>query len=150
MNCSRWLTVIKLKRVSPRPRHMDLTPLIDIIFNLLIFFLITAVLSAKGIDLDLPEADSSEKMPPQSIEVLISASGKISINRQQVPWADFKRLLVIEKKAGKTSSRKVILKAEKQTPFRHVVKVLDAARMEGFTNLVIATDNPPVPNDEKK
>lgn len=130
-------------------KSLDLTPLIDIIFNLLIFFLITAVLSAKGMDLDLPEADSSEKMPPRSIEIAITEDGRLMINREELPWEHFEQMLEIERDRGDLDARKVIVKAEKEVPFRLFIKVMDAARMKGFTNLVIATDTSPVEMDEK-
>ncbi len=51
---------------------INLMPLIDIIFNLLIFFMITAAITTKGISLDLPEASTSEKMPSKSWEIVIT------------------------------------------------------------------------------
>jgi biopolymer transport protein ExbD len=76
---------------------VDLTPLIDIIFNLIIFFLITAVITVKGIDLKLPEASTAEKMPAKSWEIIIDENEKIIFNDAEIDETRLKRIFEAER-----------------------------------------------------
>lgn len=120
---------------------IDLTPLIDIIFNLIIFFLITAVITVKGINLDLPEASTSEKIPSKSWEIIIDENEKIIFNDAVIDETRMKRIFEAERnrpEAERVTS--IIVKANKKTTFGTFVRVMDTARQSGFYDLVIATD----------
>ena len=62
---------------------VNLMPLIDIIFNLLIFFMITAAITTKGISIDLPEAKTSEKMPIKSWDIVINENQEILLPQEE-------------------------------------------------------------------
>jgi len=120
---------------------VNLTPLLDVIFNLLIFLLITAAVTVKGINLDLPEASTSQKMPSKSWEIFIDESEKITFNEAVIDESRLKRIFDAER--GKPESERVtsiILKANRRTSFGAFVRIMDTARKYGFYNLVIATD----------
>jgi biopolymer transport protein ExbD len=120
---------------------IDLTPLIDIIFNLIIFFLITAVITVKGIDLKLPEASTAEQLPSKSWEIIIDENERILFNDALIDEARLKRIFEAER-ARPESERitSVIVKANRKTTFGTFVRVMDTARKSGFYDLVIATD----------
>jgi biopolymer transport protein ExbD len=120
---------------------VNLTPLLDVIFNLLIFLLITAAVTVKGINLDLPEASTSSKMPSKSWEIIIDENEKIVFNEAVIDWTRLKRIFDAER--GKPEGERVtsiILKANRKTSFGAFVRIMDTARQYGFYNLVIATD----------
>jgi len=120
---------------------VDLTPLIDIIFNLIIFFLITAVITVKGIDLKLPEASTAEKMPAKSWEIIIDENEKIIFNDAVIDETRLKRIFEAERaKPENERISSIILKANRKTTFGTFVNVMDTARQYGFYDLVIATD----------
>ena len=119
---------------------IDLTPLIDIIFNLIIFFLITASITVKGIDLNLPEASTAEKMPLKSWEIIIDENEMIIFNDAAIDEIRLK--MIFEAERAKPEDERVssiILKANKKTTFGTFVRVMDTARQYGFYDLVIAT-----------
>jgi len=120
---------------------INMTPLIDIIFNLLIFFMIIAAISTKGISLDLPEAESSEKMPSKSWEIIINEHGQIVFNDTVITLPRLNKILSAERvQAEEKRVETIILRANRNVPFGSFVAVMDAARKSGFHDLVIATE----------
>lgn len=116
-------------------------PLIDIIFNLLIFFLITATITVKGINIDLPEAVSSKKLPQKSWEIVIDEGLNITFNNVPITMNKLGDIMKNERILPKNERVSIIiLKANKNIPFGHFVSVMDMARKNNFLNLVIATD----------
>jgi biopolymer transport protein ExbD len=121
---------------------INMMPLIDIIFNLLIFFMITAAISTKGINLDLPEAESSEKLPSKSWEIIIDDQGKIILNDTSITLARLKEILKAKQNSYNAKNEEtIVLKSNRNVPFGLFVKIMDSIRKSGFNNLVIATDN---------
>ena len=119
---------------------VNLTPMIDIIFNLLIFFLIVAVVSQKGMNLDLPDTKNAKKRPKRSLEISVTRDARILFDGQVVSEDRVESLLRAEKaKAKGEGAETILLKADEQAPFGKFVVVMDTARGIGLTNLVIAT-----------
>ncbi len=121
--------------------EINMTPLIDIIFNLLIFFLITAAITVKGIKLDLPEADTSEKMPAKSWEIVIDEQERIIFNNATIDVERLRRIMDAERnRPSEERVTTVIVKASRRASFGKFVSVMDIARQYGFYDLVIATE----------
>jgi len=121
--------------------QINLMPLIDIIFNLLIFFLITAAITTKGIKLDLPKASTSEKLPSRSWEIIIDQKGEIVFNEAVITMDRLESIMRIEKERPRGEKvSDIVLKAHKDVPFGKFVRIMDIARANGLLNLVIATD----------
>jgi len=125
---------------SGRPGDVNLTPMIDIIFNLLIFFLIVAVISQKGMNLTLPKTSTAEKRPEKSLEISVTADERILFDGEEIAENDVEARLRAEKAldAGEKADT-ILLKADEKAPFGKFVMVMDTARKVGLTNLVIAT-----------
>ena len=122
--------------------EINMTPLIDIIFNLLIFFLITAAITVKGIKLDLPEADTSEKMPSKSWEIIIDDQERIVFNDSVIDIKRLEKIMDAEKnRPAEERITTVIVKASRRASFGKFVAVMDIARQYGFYDLVIATES---------
>ncbi len=121
--------------------NINMMPLIDILFNLLIFFLITASISSRGINLELPEAISSEKIPAKSWEIVINAKEQLFLNDTRIDPNKFEKILTGERMRPQTKRvETIILKAHKSVPFGSFISIMDTARNTGFHNLIIATD----------
>ncbi len=119
---------------------VNLTPMIDIIFNLLIFFLIIAVISQKGLNLTLPKTSTAEKRPPKSLEITVTDDRRILFDGEQVPEAQLEQRLRLEMDRVETDrAESIVLKADVDAPFGMFVTVMDTARHVGLKNLVIAT-----------
>lgn len=133
-----------------RSTDVNLTPMIDIIFNLLIFFLITAVVSQKGLSLELPKTSTAEKRPKKTLEITVNKEREILFNGSKVLKDDVERLLRAEKKRiGTDKFDNILLKADKDAPFGLFIVIMDTARKVGLKNLVIATEVKKEESDEK-
>lgn len=134
-----------------RPRARDeldlnLTPLIDVVFLLLIFFMVSTTFERESeIAIALPEAsDSPTQSADNAITITISADGRYFINREEV----VNRKLVTLRRAIQTAAQAItgvpllIINADKATPHQDVIRAMDAVRQLGYANLTFATTRP--------
>jgi biopolymer transport protein TolR len=120
--------------------EVNLTPMIDIIFNLLIFFLIVAVISQKGLNLSLPKSSTAEKRPKHSLEIMVTRDERVLFDGATVPREQLEARLRQERnRAADGKADNIVLKADERAPFGLFVTVMDTARQVGLQNLVIAT-----------
>ena len=130
-------------RASKREElSVNLTPLIDVVFLLLIFFMVSTSFTRESeIVVDLPEA--SNKKPSalvEPIEVMIDAEGLFYVNQRQLVNTQLNTVKhAISKVTEGDSERPLIITADAQTPHQAVVTAMDAARQLGITHLSIAT-----------
>lgn len=120
---------------------INITPLIDIVFLLLIFFMVSTTFKQEfEVGIDLPEASSEARLVNKTIEITINAKGQYFINQQQLvnTQADTLRR-ALAKVAGTERNIPVILSADANTPHQAVITALDAARQLGFSRLTFAT-----------
>lgn len=124
---------------------INLTPLIDVVFLLLIFFMVTTTFTRDTrLTVNLPEADanSSESLPDQ-IEVTVSEAGRFSVdgevlsNSQPGTLGD-----AILQAAQRDRSRPVLLVADAEATHQSVITAMDAIGRAGFSRLSIATRHP--------
>ncbi|MEO1483945.1 MAG: biopolymer transporter ExbD [Myxococcota bacterium] len=128
-------------RVRRSPVEVNLTPLIDIVFILLIFFLITSTfVTNEGIEVDKPSAGSSEELSPSdSIAIGITKEGQY-IHERTIFSKDelIERLKVYkEERAGAT----IIIQGDTAAQLGKVVELMDIARQSGYRDIAIATDS---------
>jgi biopolymer transport protein ExbD len=120
----------------------NLTPLIDIVFLLLVFFMLTAhFVRDEGLPIDLPEAASAVSLEQKEpLEIAISPSGQISIAGEEIT----SRALV-EKVSLLLSSRdekRIVIRGDAGVSLGDSVKVIDAARRAGASGVDIVTEQP--------
>ena len=130
-----------------RPDHrehldINLTPLIDIVFLLLIFFMVSTTFRKEtGLEVDLPEA--SEAVRPterEQLTITIDARGRYAVNDQVLIDERLETLKsAISAAAGDQRDLPLIVRADGNTPHRAVVKAMDVAGQLGFRQLGIAT-----------
>jgi biopolymer transport protein ExbD len=135
--------------LRPDRRHDDvdinLTPLIDVVFLLLIFFMVSTTFDRNArLKVSLPEA--SAKMQQQQdnpIVLTIDAKGKYFINDRQVVNTTLETLkAALQKTVGDDREQTLVLRADGNTPHQAVVRAMDAAAQIGLTHLSIATVEP--------
>lgn len=125
-----------------RDVELNLTPLIDVVFLLLIFFMVsTSFTRETQIKLDLPKADV-EKMEtdPKVVEVSIDIEGRIFINGKALVNAQLETLKrAIQPLLNENSNIPFVISADANTPYQSVVLAMDAASQLGVTNIKMAT-----------
>ncbi len=119
--------------------QLDMTPLVDVVFNLLIFFMLsTTFVTTPGIKINLPEASSKElKVQEKEVRVALTKEGKIYLNRKLVSLDDVRKIL--KQKARINPKMLVIIQADAQVTHGKVVQIMDIAKTAGLNKLAIAT-----------
>ena len=125
---------LKLERKNPR---IELIPLVDIIFLLLVFFIYSMLSMAvyRGIPVELPTAQSVEGTEEKALFITLDREGNIYVDRTLTPANRLLHRLENEQLScpGKTA----IISADGDTPYRVFVDVLDKVRVAGFRNISI-------------
>ena len=118
-------------------KQIDIAPLIDIVFQLLIFFMLTSsFIMQPGIKVNLPKAVTSEVVKFENIELLITGENVTYLNGQVVTMQELKTLL---KQAAKREQT-ILIKADKRASLGRVVEIWDLARDLGISQINIATN----------
>jgi biopolymer transport protein ExbD len=121
--------------------EFQFTPMIDVVFLLLCFFITTSVFSQWEYEVDvvLPTAQSG-KMPdrlPGEIIINITRDGRLIINRQVLTPAQLRERLV--RLARYFPGQPVVVRADRATPYEHVIGVIDSCRLADIWNISFAT-----------
>lgn len=129
---------------SKRDNDLDLniTPLIDVVFLLLIFFMVSTTFQRESeISIELPESSGKvTESDKKVIEISIDNQGHYYINQRRVKDNDIKTLKnALSIVRGDTKEPKLIISADKLTPHQSVVRAMDAARQLGLVHLTFAT-----------
>jgi biopolymer transport protein ExbD len=116
---------------------IDMTPMLDVVFIMLIFFIVTAsFVKEAGIDVNRPEAATAVKKDRANILVAISDKGEIWINKRQV---DVRAVQAnIERLHAENPQGTVVIQADKKSTTETLIKVMDASRAAGITDVSIA------------
>ena len=118
--------------------NIDMTPMLDVVFIMLIFFIVTAsFVKESGIDVNRPEASTAVKKDKTSILVAISEKNEIWINKRRVDvravQANIERLIAENPQGG------VVIQADNKSTTEMLMKVLDATRAAGIDDAAVAT-----------
>ncbi len=122
--------------------QLNLTPLIDVVFLLLIFFMVSTTFNKQSeISIELPEASGKPlKTDKFVIEIEIDNQGRYFVNQQRVKdnkVSTLKRAIRLTQ--GKEKNPQLIISSDRNTPYQAVVTAMDAARQLGLVNLTFAT-----------
>ncbi|MBX3707464.1 MAG: biopolymer transporter ExbD [Pseudomonadales bacterium] len=125
---------------SEEESDINLTPMLDVVFIMLIFFIVTATfIKQAGIDVFRPEALTAEQKPTVSVLVAISDKGEIWIDKKRVDpgavRANIERLHAENPKGG------LVIQADRGSKNERLMQVLSAARAAGLTEVAISTES---------
>jgi biopolymer transport protein ExbD len=119
---------------------VDITPMIDVVFIMLIFFIVTATfIKEAGIDVDKPEAATAVVQEKASILVAIDAEDRVWINRRQVDVRAVRS--IIERLHAENPKGTVVIQADSNSRNEMLVKVMDASRRAGVYDIALAANN---------
>ena len=133
---------MKFKRQQREELELNLTPLIDVVFLLLIFFMVSTTFQKESeISLQLPKAsENATTTDTQKIEVVINAAGRYYVNDQELVKSDAESLQsALYKLIDGNRDIPLTIRADAQTPHQAVVTAMDAAGKLGMLKMSIAT-----------
>ncbi|RUO68416.1 ExbD/TolR family protein [Idiomarina ramblicola] len=118
---------------------IDMTPMLDVVFIMLIFFIVTAsFVKEAGIDVNRPDAATAVQKDRANILIAISESNEIWIDKRQV---DVRAVQAnIERLYAENPQGSVVIQADEESNTRVLIKVMDAARSAGVYDVSVATD----------
>lgn len=136
---------MKFRRQLHQDDSINLTPLIDVVFILLIFFMVsTSFTKESHLTVSLPEATGKPpESQPKHIEILILSDGSYAVNGQGLVNTKIETLKsALEKTAAGNNKIPLTITADAKTPHQAVVQAMDAAGQLGFAALSITTRQP--------
>jgi biopolymer transport protein ExbD len=136
---------LNLRRSRADEPEINLTPLIDVVFILLIFFMVSTTFEHESeINIELPEASAEPvEETEQVLEIVVDAEGRYFIDEQQVVNTELETLkTAIGKALGEREEMPVVIRADRQTPYQSVVRAMDAISQLGLVHMSLATSQP--------
>ena len=131
------MAIKREKKIDERP---DLTPMIAVVFQLLIFFMVTAVFAVTpGLDIKLPEAEEAQAPEKENLFIVVDQDGNMKLNHQTVTFANLKDKLQ-EKRQLLDNTTMIIIQGDERATHGQIVQIMDIARQVGVVDQIIATE----------
>jgi len=129
---------MQFKEGKKRRTSINITPLIDVLFILLIFFMVSSsFIEQPGMKLELPTIKSKEVERVENLVMHVSADGIIFLDQNEVSLDNLGA--AIEAMIPNIQEKTLILKADKKTEHGLIVQIMDIAKRSGLTKIVIGT-----------
>ena len=132
----------------PRPKRkslyeeqeLNMTPLIDCVFLLLIFFMVTTVFKQPySLQVVLPEAQQAQIVEEKKLVASITQDGRMEINRHLVTLDDLEQVLLREKEG--TRSLTLVVRTDQETPHKYLLDLFEVAKRVGIEKIPLATED---------
>ena len=128
-----------LTESTPSDEEPNLGPLIDIVFILLIFFVVTTTFARDlGIDVTRPSAKSATEQPAQSIRIAIGRSGELSVDGS--PTSPWRLQAEVEQRLSHSADKFVLLVADHRIDAKTLVDIMDTCRTAGASQVALAVE----------
>ncbi len=119
---------------------INITSLIDVMFLLLIFFMVSTTFAEHpGINLELPTASTAEPNKLEPLTLTLDKDGRMFLNDMRVQERELRAEL---QKAAKERETTLVLKADRKVPYGHVIRAMDISRQSGIRRIVSLTEMP--------
>lgn len=125
------------RRSQNEEAAIDLTPMLDVVFIMLIFFIVTtSFVKESGIDVNRPSAATSETKERANIMIAISEAGEVWIQRRRVDIRSVRAN--VERMKAEFPEASVVIQSDKDSKTGALVQVMDQVRLAGIANVSIA------------
>jgi biopolymer transport protein ExbD len=112
-------------------------PMIDVMLNLLIFFMLISRYLPPSLDITLPEASSSAVEDQPGVMILMDMEGRLAVNGNEIDWEELASTLSTFEK-----DRQVRIAADRNTDYDYIVKAMDACAQAGLSRIALETSRP--------
>jgi biopolymer transport protein ExbD len=131
---------MKLERRLKPSINIDMTPLIDVVYQLVIFFMITSVFkTVPGIPMELPSSTTSESVAVQELRIVVVSETELFVNRTPTELSALGGAIRKFKEDASGAETNAVVEGDKNIPYSLLVKVLDALRAAGIENASLST-----------
>lgn len=134
---------MKVSNRKKRGTAVDLTPMIDVVFQLILFFLVSTTFAIlPAINVNLPESSTAQGAEIAGITITMQSNGKMWFNDEQVSFSSLgKKLASFDTGGKKKEEYPVTLEADENVTNGSVVKVFDVLRSQGFVSVNLRTSD---------
>lgn len=131
---------MKLRAYQPKKARIEIIPMIDTIFFLLVFFMIAslAMTTAKGMPVNLPRASTATERPVVKVVLTLTDSGNYYVDKQPIEFRDISSAL--KTRLRDNPSAVVVINCDKAQPWKNGIQLADEAKRAGARFLTIATE----------
>jgi len=130
------------RRLKPQI-NVDLTPLIDIVFQLVIFFMISSTFkTAPGIELMLPDSGTATTITITEMSIVAVSEDEVYVNKIRTTAAGAETVVRAELEGRTAADVQAVLEAGAEAPYQLVVTLLDALRINGIDSVGLSTRSP--------
>ena len=134
--------MFKLSQINEQSTAPDITPLLDVVFILLIFFIIASAFAVRGLDMQVPAAKSSSPISGRVVEITLDAQGNIFAEGIPMARKDFKFFIQKTSRSFMEKPGQMMLKADPMAPAHTLIFIVDEVRQQGGERIIIATSDP--------
>lgn len=131
---------MRMRRYSQQAEEepgIDLTPMLDVVFIMLIFFIVTSsFIKESGVEVNRPQADSASSQEKGNILIAVTADGQVWLDKQVVDVRSVRAH--VERMRQEQPEGVVVVQADQDARTGLVVKVMDQARLAGVQDVVLA------------
>ncbi|MBU2984727.1 biopolymer transporter ExbD [Saccharophagus degradans] len=133
-------TRLQRRLEQQQPQSIDMSPLLDVVFILLIFFIVTTVfVKETGVKVDKPQAISAQKLEQTAILLAITDAGEIFYDGSNIGVAGVRSTV---EQLQRTKARPVVIQADKTVPTQLLLEVIDEAKLAGAQTVNLAALTP--------
>lgn len=134
--------MFKLNHADEQSNGPDITPLLDVVFILLIFFIIASAFAVRGLDMHVPAAKSSKSLSGRMVEITVDAQGNIFAEGIPIEAKDLKFFIQKVSKSFIKKPGQLLLKSDPMAPAHALIFIVDEVRRQGGERIIIATSDP--------
>jgi biopolymer transport protein ExbD len=132
---------MRFRRRLRQEATVNLIPLIDVLFVIIIFFMLASTfVIAPGINIQLPESSTASNVLMENLVISVVASDEIYLADKRYDIAGLDGALAVYKKNAAVEERSVIIEGAKDIPYELMIRVLDVVRQNGFTGVNLRTN----------
>lgn len=124
---------------------INLIPMIDVLLVIIIFLMLTTTYAKfSGLEINLPTADASKQVEqPNEIDVAVTASGQVLVNKSPLTAADVKTIsAALQRAAGARPDPVIVINADAKATHQSVIDIMQAAQSAGYPHISFATQAP--------
>lgn len=134
---------MRLPNEPEAPAQINIVPMIDVIFAILTFFIMSTLFltRSEGLPVNLPGAVTAERQDQTQITVTIDSQGEVALNRQPIQLDDLEAQ--VQSLIGSNQSTLVVINADEQVSHGQVISIMDQLRRIEGIRMAIATQRPP-------
>lgn len=131
---------MRIQRRLKASANIDMTPLIDVVYQLVIFFMITSVFkTVPGIPMELPSSTTAESVAVRELRIVVVSADELYVNRAPVEIAGLGSAIRKFKEEAAGAETDAVVEGDKDISYDLLVKVLDALRSAGIENASLST-----------